>query len=73
MAVAYLLGGTQEVEEVPGLKDAANGLGVHIGTAINYWHVKPGMQDWRYLNEMLSRQDSIIPAFILYPGGQGEL
>lgn len=46
MAVAYLLGGSQDVDNEIGLKDAANGLGVHIGSAINYWHIKDGMQDW---------------------------
>jgi len=46
MAVAYLLGSNVEDEANDlGLKDYAKGLGVYIGTAVNYWHIKDGMVD----------------------------
>lgn len=58
MAVAYLLGGSSDNDN-QGLKDAAKGLGVHIGTAMNYWHFAKGMEDWTYINNAKKEYDLI--------------
>ena len=33
-----------------GLKDAAKGLGIYIGAAVNYWHIADGFRDNTYYN-----------------------
>ena len=46
---SWLVGDLSDVNG-DGLKDAAQGLGIHIGAALNYWHIAEGTRDNTYYN-----------------------
>merc|ERR1712032_257826 len=46
--MAYLLR-SQDNDDV-GLKEAAKGLGIYVGSAINYWHISGNKVDQAYID-----------------------
>ena len=63
-SAAYMLQGEDRAIEVDAendmsLKDAAKGLGIHVGAAVNYWEIYYKTREQKYYDTVLREYDLI--------------